>query len=290
MKPVQPLQPITLELAQAALAGSGEAAEQCRGHLLRMARATVRRYQWDRFLSEEDVEDIASEAFIRLWQGLQEGKFAHSEPFRGWLCKVVFTRAEHAARAARRGPDSWEMETEEGTLSREELIEKVLLPGGQEPETGSPEDGFLQEETQREIRRAFALLDPACQTAIRGREAGEDKAAIAQAAGCKESYVDHLVGQCRDKFYRNLLGFYVQGGDNEFRRAVEAALGQLSPDLSEVFGRYWAGESVKRTAESLGLARAETVARLQKAKAQVWILLRESAGRRLSLNGSAGCL
>jgi RNA polymerase sigma-70 factor (ECF subfamily) len=97
--------------------------------------------------SAEDAQDIAQEAFVRVYHALP--RYKGEAAFSTWLYRIVTNVCYDELKRRKRRPATFsEMESDEG----EARID--TLPGGGE----SPEDAALRRERQRTVQQAITTL------------------------------------------------------------------------------------------------------------------------------------
>jgi len=106
--------------------------------------------------SDEDAEDLAQEAFLRVFRSLDRFDFEHA--FTTWLYRIVTNLCIDHLRKRRPQVSM--------TMGGEDAAE-LDLP---DPGDGRPSDGLEAEETAHEVRAVLATLAPHFQSALTLRE------------------------------------------------------------------------------------------------------------------------
>jgi len=149
--------------------------------------------------SQQDAEDLAQEAFIRVYRYLD--RLEPQAKFSTALFGIARNLTLNFLRdGRRRGRDSTRSLTWEG--EREQLVED---------ETNRPDHEARRREIQRHIEEAMALLSPEHREVLVLRELqGLDYAAIAQIVRCRKGTVKSRIARAREQLRLRLTEL---GGD-----------------------------------------------------------------------------
>jgi len=145
-------------------------------------------------LNASEAEELAQEAFVRVWQ--QQEKFRAGAAFRPWVFSIAVNLARNRLRWWRRRPtvalQDWD-ETEKPAAGRQ----------GSEKSVGT--DKLEREERAAAVRDAVAALPLDLREAIVLSEYEElSHAEIAAAAGCTVKAVESRVARAREKLRKTL--------------------------------------------------------------------------------------
>lgn len=170
--------------------------EQARHGDARAFSALVERYQ--RLLTaiafgilgdEGKADDAVQEAFLSAWKALP--KYRGEANFRNWLCCILVNKARSVLRWSRLRrwiSLSGEPHEEGGALAQK------LADGSAE---ANPEQGVLEDEQARTVRKAVAQLPLQQRTAVLLRANGLDVVEVAKTMGLAEGTVKAHLHQAR---------------------------------------------------------------------------------------------
>lgn len=134
------------------------------------------------------AEDVAQEAFLRLYQNLDEAQRAQSDGLlRAWLLRVTANVARNLLRGASRAQ------------ARDETFATHML---REAETVLPESELVRQAEIAEAQRALAKLKEPMRSCLLLKHEGLSYREIAVALGLKESNVGSLIARARQEFIR----------------------------------------------------------------------------------------
>lgn len=218
-----------------------------------------------------EVEDIVSDALLRLEQLRERGFSGGEREFRSYLYRVVVSACVEAMNHRR-----WAAS----------LDAPVTLADGDERPLGEILKGMVdplltrdhtlaQEEEGQRVRRALERLDARCRELLR-RFHMEGTPIRELARGTRVNTIEVALTRCRQRLYGAFLSLYVEGGDPGWRARVAETAARLSGELAKVFRAWWVeNRSVLAISRELGLPPAEAKALLGRAKLEVWRLLSE---------------
>jgi RNA polymerase sigma factor (sigma-70 family) len=135
------------------------------------------------------AEDVAQEAFLRLYQNLDEAQRdgQGEEMLRAWLLRVTANVARNLLRGLSRAQ------------ARDETFVANVL---REAETVLPESDLVRQAEIAEARRALAKLKEPMRSCLLLKHEGLSYREIAAALGLKESNVGSLIARARQEFIR----------------------------------------------------------------------------------------
>jgi RNA polymerase sigma factor (sigma-70 family) len=223
-----------------------------------------------------DIEDIVSEARLRL-ERLRERGFRGGAPeFKSYLYKVVTTTCIDAAHD-RNSTDS--------------LDAPVTLPDGDEKPLRDVArdmvDGQLSAASVAEagadatrVRAAIERLDPRCRNLLWQFHVDERPIKeLATAEGTRVNTIEVALVRCRQRLYSTFLSVYADASDRGWKARVTGVAGRLEGRLGEVFRAWWVqNRSVAQISKELGMDAGETRYLLGKAKFDMWQALEDPAG------------
>jgi len=215
-----------------------------------------------------DIDDIVSEARLRL-ERLRERGFRGGAPeFKAYLYKVVATACIDAAKD-RRLTDSLD-----APISLPDGDEKPLREVARDMVDAQLTAAVATEaaEDARRIRDAIERLDPRCRNLIWQFHVEERPIrALADAEGTRANTIEVALVRCRVRLYAAFLSLYADASDRELKARVTEVAGRLGGRLGEIFRAWWGGnQSVAHISKELGMDAAETRYLLGKAKFDVW--------------------
>lgn len=106
--------------------------------------------------SDDDAQDLAQEAFLRVFKNLARFDFEHA--FTTWLYRIVTNLAIDHLRKRRPAQSTTRPDEDEGDF---DLVD---------PHVGRPSDGLEREDVAREVRACLAALAPHFQSVLVLRE------------------------------------------------------------------------------------------------------------------------
>lgn len=145
--------------------------------------------------NEEDAFDLAQEAFLKAWRGLET--FQYESAFSTWLYRLTSNACLDFLRAQKRKKTvSLTYEDDEG----EETQIDVLDPAP------TPEQAALASEDREQLRRALDALDDESREIITLRVIDDLRYdQIAEVLGIKEGTVKSRLSRAREKLKKKLL-------------------------------------------------------------------------------------
>lgn len=163
MNPLQPLQfssePSSREEDERLLRLAQGGDEDAFGQLVERHQARAVRVARSMVGSEEDAQDVAQEAFLRVYRGME--RFDYQYAFSTWLYRIVTNLCIDLLRKRRR-----HQSLSVGTDGEAESFD-VDLP---DPSEALPSDGLIALETAGEVRAVLDGLAPHFRTALVLRE------------------------------------------------------------------------------------------------------------------------
>ena len=155
-----------------------------------------------------DAEDLAQEAFVKAWQGLEFYKFEAA--FSTWLYRLTTNLCIDFLRKKKRRPSVSMTVEEDGETSEMEFPDRAL----------SPEEEILRRERQRMLSEAMETLDEEGRAIITLRVVDElSYEQIARVLDVKVGTVKSRLARARERL-RKIL--YKQGNIPEFASSKSA--------------------------------------------------------------------
>lgn len=220
------------------------------------------------------TEEIVDDVLFGLLQSVDLKSFAGGDrSFKAYLYKVVSTVCLRAARRQSRMtsldsmvalPDGDEKPLHEILGA---MVDPALMPGAR------LEEG----ETRNQVLRALDGIDARCRRLIRGFHLeGTPIPDLAASERARPNTIEVALKRCRERLYTAFLGVYVASADSDLRQQVARVARQLPGVLAETFKAWWDdGRSPAEIAREYSIDRREALARLSKAKLEVWRLVQE---------------
>ena len=225
-----------------------------------------------------DIEDIVSEARLRL-ERLRERGFRGGAPeFKSYLYKVVTSACIDAAQD-RRWTDSLDApitpsdgdETPLRDVARSMVDPALSAAVGTEAAVDA-----------LRIREAMERLDPRCRKLLHQFHVEERPIReMADAEGTRVNTIEVALVRCRSRLYAVFLSLFVGASDREGKARVTEVAGRLEGRPGEIFRAWWVqNRSVAQISKELGIDAAEARYMLGKAKFEVWQALEGPTGAR----------
>ncbi|MEO7413014.1 MAG: sigma-70 family RNA polymerase sigma factor [Opitutaceae bacterium] len=175
--------------------------EAALGSLMEQWELPVKRLLARIVLNASEAEELAQEAFVRLWQ--QREKFRAGAAFRPWLFSIAVNLARNRLRWWRTRP----------TVALEDWDETAV----QAPRESIGAAGLERTERAVAVRSAVAALPVDLREAVVLSEYEElSQAEIANALGCTVKAVESRIARAREKL-RGALKQWVDGAGNSVR-------------------------------------------------------------------------
>ena len=271
-----------LELARAALEGDGDADRELLVRVEKCMRYLIRKKGWWQLARPDPLEDLVSEARVRLLRRVRAGFDGVALQFRSFLYAVVHSVAvDEVLRAAGASEVSLDEEIELPRGGRTRVGDFVLSTVGG-PEGGASTDqarAVELTELRARVHSAVAALDVRCQRLVRGAHLeGRSIEDLAAREGMKRNAVEGALHRCRERLARLFLLGILRGGSRELEAKITALAGRLPAELAAAFTAWWSERlPVRRLAQRVGLTEDEARRRLVASKLSLWRLLEEGS-------------